>query len=172
MPKIKSYWTTSQNMQQIQNMSTRKALSKGGGQRKRDLILVIKKKKKGNVILPFFGSKLTQLGRHSNITCLGLSVLTGETKESILHLATTLFKLSFWGLKYSYLNGQFFIFLTLYPCWTTRQRPTRYWAIRPHPLSAILPTSHRRKLLKGEVIWLNLKPTVIHWKYIIHLILY
>lgn len=169
MPKIKSYWTTSQNMQQIQNMSTSKALSKGGGQRKRDLMLVIKKK--GQRILPFSGSKLTQLSRHSSITCLGLSVLTGETKESILHLATTLSKLSFWGRKYSYLDGQFFIFLTLYSCWTTRQRATCYWAIRPHPLSAILPISHRRKLLR-EVIWLNLKPTVIHWKYIIHLILY
>lgn len=88
----------------------------------------------------FSGSKLTQLGRHSNITCLGLSVLTGKTKESILHLATTLFKLSFWGLKYSYLNGQFFIFLTLYPCWTTRQRPTCYWAIALTPPTVCNPT--------------------------------
>lgn len=44
MPKIKSYWTTSQNRQQIQNMSTRKVLRKGGERgSKRELMLVTKK---------------------------------------------------------------------------------------------------------------------------------
>lgn len=57
MTKIKPYWTTSQTMQQIWNLSTRKGLSKMGGGgvqvvgKRRYLMLVnLNKQTKGRVV--------------------------------------------------------------------------------------------------------------------------
>lgn len=93
------------------------------------------------------GSKLTQLclpcnpqaSKSFEVACLGLSLLPGEAKESVLHSAATSFTLSSWGLEYRHLDWEF-IFPNLHSRCTTlppvtgcfEQHPKRH--LQPHPL--------------------------------------
>lgn len=151
MTKLKPYWTTSQNLQQIWSLSTRKGLSKrdrGWGEEKE--IFNASKFKQTNKRQRHFalslGSKLTQLclpcnpqaSRYSEVACLGLSLLPGEAKESVLHSAATSFTLSSWGLEYRHLDWEFLIFPNPHSRCTTLPPVTGCY--EQHPSTTCNPT--------------------------------